>query len=125
LLAVDLKENRRFGSGVASRCPQVVGVSEEGDEVIRLRLEVESVKSPRGKGAVSHPVVAVVPVSLTTGVLGQRCGGGSEEGPGGPIGEGFQRESTALEVFSPWMVGESAAIQPSTPELRGFSKEGV
>jgi hypothetical protein len=44
-------------------------ITEEGQEVVGLGVEGEGVQGPEGEGGVSNPGVAIVPISVTTGMF--------------------------------------------------------
>jgi hypothetical protein len=58
-------------------------VADELHELVGLPVEVEVVKRLERERRVAHPAVAVVPVALTAGGLGERCG---ERGNRRPVG---------------------------------------
>ncbi len=100
-------------------------LGDEVQEVVRLPVEAQAVQAPQGKGRVADPGVAVVPVALAAGRLGQRGGGGRHHRPGGRVGQALQRQRRALQVGPPRMVREVAARQPVLPVMRGPHQPAV
>ena len=92
---------------------------EEAHEVARLLVEAEGVHRPEREGGVADPAVAVVPVALAAGGLGQRGGRRGDDRAGRSVGEALQHQGRALQVDAPGMVGEVAVAQPLAPELAG------
>ena len=68
---------------------------------------------------VAHPAVAVVPVALAAGRLGQRRGRGRHRRAGRGVGESLQRQRRALQMLAPAMVREAPAGQPVAPVVEG------
>ena len=99
----------------------LVALGDVGDEVevvVRLPVEPERVEAPQGEGRVADPAVAVVPVALAAGRLGQRGGRRGDDRAARRVGEALQRQGRALEVRAPRVVGERAAGQPVLPVVR-------
>ncbi len=90
-------------------------VGDEVEEVVRLPVEAEGVEAPEHEGGVADPGVAVVPVALPAGRLGQRGGGRGHHRSGGRVGEALEGERAALEVGAPRVVRELAVVQPVLP----------
>ena len=98
--------------------PGVAGhVGDEVEEVVGLGVEAERVEPPQREGRVAYPGVAVVPVALAAGRLGQRRRGGREHGPGGRVRQPLQGQRAALQEDPPRVVGEVAVADPLAPEL--------
>ena len=94
-------------------------VGDEAEEVVGLPVEAEGVEAPQRERGVADPAVAVVPVALAAGRLGQRRGRRRDERAGGRERQALERERAALEVRAPRMVGEVAPGQPVLPVVRG------
>ena len=94
-------------------------VGDEVEEVVRLPVEAERVEAPEHERGVADPGVAVVPVALAAGRLGQRGGGRGHERAGRRVGEALERERAALEVGAPGVVGEVAVVEPVLPVVGG------
>ncbi len=94
-------------------------VAEERDVVVGLPLEAEGVQAPQRERGVAHPGVAVVPVALAAGRLGQRGGGRGGDRAGGRERQALERQRAAGQVAAPAVVGEAAAGQPVLPVVRG------
>ncbi len=90
-------------------------VGHEVEEVVRLPVEAERVQPPEHEARVADPAVAVIPVALAAGRLGQRRRGRRDEGAGGRVGQALERQRRALQVAPPRMVGELALGQPLVP----------
>ncbi len=95
-------------------------VGDEVEEAVRLEVEPERVEAPQRERRVAHPAVAVVPVPLAAGRLGERGRRRRDQRAGGRVGEALQREGRPLEVAPPRVVGELALVQPAAPEVRGL-----
>ena len=94
-------------------------VGDEVEEVVGLPVEAERVEAPERERRVADPRVAVVPVALAAGRLGQRRGGGGDDRAGRRVREALERERAALEVGAPRVVGELAAVEPVLPVMGG------
>jgi len=75
------------------------------------------VQPPQRERRVAHPAVAVVPVALAAGRLGQRRGRGRHRRAGRRVRESLERECRALQVLAPPMVREAAAGEPVAPVM--------
>ena len=97
--------------------PVAVGleVGEELHELVGLPVEVQEVEGLKREGRVPDPGVAVVPVALSAGRLGQRGGGCRHRRAGRHVGEALDRERGALDRVAPAVVGEPGAAQPAPP----------
>ena len=73
-------------------------VGDEVEEVVGLPVEAERVEAPERERGVADPGVAVVPVALAAGRLGQRGGGGGDDRAGRRVGQALERERAALQV---------------------------
>ena len=82
-------------------------VGDEVEEVVGLPVEAERVEAPQHERGVADPGVAVVPVALAAGRLGQRGGGRRHHRAGRRVGQALQRERAALEERAPRVVGEA------------------
>ena len=77
------------------------------------------------EGRVAQPRVAVIPVALAPGRLGQR---GRQRGDccaGRHVGEALDRERRALDRLAPAVVGHARASQPVAPVARRGRQPGV
>ena len=92
-------------------------VVDEGEEVVGLAVEAERVQAPERERAVADPCVAVVPVALAAGGLGQARRGRREQGTGRRVGQALEGERAALQVGAPRVVGEDTLRDPLAPEL--------
>ena len=87
-------------------------VGDELHELVGLPVEVEPVQRLQREGRVAHPRVAVVPVALAAGRLGQR---GRERGDGRAgrhVGQALDRQRRALDRVAPAVVGDACRAQP-------------
>ena len=94
-------------------------VGDEVEEVVGLPVEAQRVEAPEREGGVADPAVAVVPVALAAGRLGQRGGGRGDHRAGGRVGEALQRERAALQEAAPGVVRELAVVEPVLPVVGG------
>ena len=97
----------------------VVGldVGDELHELVGLPVEVEPVQRLQRERAVAHPRVAVVPVALAAGRLGQRRREGGDGGAGRHVGQALDRERGAQDRLAPALVGDPGAPDPRAPEV--------
>ena len=93
-------------------------VLHEVEVVVGLPVEAERVQAPEHERGVAHPRVAVVPVALAAGRLGQRRRRRRDHRAGRRVGQPLQRQRAALQVRAPRVVGERAVRQPLVPEVR-------
>ena len=91
-------------------------VTEKPDNIVRLGLEAKSVESPHGKGGISNPGVAIVPVAVPTDMLGERGRRCRKDCSGGCVGKGLEGQNAPLEMLSTRVVGISSKIDPIPPE---------
>ena len=94
-------------------------VGDELHEVVGLPVEAERVQPPQRERRVAHPAVAVVPVALATGRLGQRGGRGGDRRAGRRVGQSLQRQRRALQMLAPPVVREAPAGEPVAPVVEG------
>ena len=92
-------------------------VGDEVQEVVGLPVEAERVQPPQRECRVAEPGVAVVPVPLAAGRLGQRGRRRGDDRPGRRVGQALERERRALQVLPPGVVGEAPAGQPVLPVM--------
>ena len=71
----------------------------------------------QGEGRVADPGVAVVPVALPAGRLGQRGRRRRHRRAGRHVGESLDRERRALDRVAPAVVGQARPAQPAAPVL--------
>ena len=90
-------------------------VGDEVEEVVRLLVEAERVERPEHEGGVADPAVAIVPVAVAAGRLGQRGGGRGDHRARGRVGQALERQRAALEVGAPGVVREAAVLEPLLP----------
>src|SRR5512133_3230953 len=95
--------------------PVLDPVGDEVEEVGRLAVEAEGAEGPEHERRVAQPAVAVVPVALAAGRLGQRGRRRGDHRSGRRIGQGLERERGPLQVDLPWMIGKAAAVDPLVP----------
>ena len=76
------------------------------------------------KVRVAHPGVAVVPVPLAAGRLGQRRRERRHGGPGRHVGEALDGQGRALDRVAPAVVGHPRPSQPRAPEPRRWRPAG-
>ena len=67
------------------------------DELLGLPVEVEPVQRLQGERGVAHPGVAVVPVALAAGRLGQRCRGRGDRRARRHVRQALDREHAARD----------------------------
>ena len=94
-------------------------VGDELHELVGLPVQVQEVQRLQGERGVAHPGVAVVPVALAAGRLGQRGGQRRHGGPGRHVGEALDGQCRALDRVAPAVVGHPRPSQPGAPEPRG------
>ena len=101
--------------------PVVVGleVGDELHELVGLPVEPEVVQRLQGEGGVPHPRVAVVPVPLAAGRLGQRRGQGGDRRTGRHVRQALDGQRRALDLLPPAVVGQAGAAQPGAPVAGG------
>ena len=101
--------------------PVAVGleIGDELHELLGLPVEVEVVQRLQREGRVAQPGVAVVPVALAAGRLGQRGRQRRHRRAGRHVREPLDRERRALDRIAPAVVGHARAAQPAAPEARG------
>src|SRR5215207_3176119 len=88
----------------------------EVEVVARFPLAAQGGESPEHEGRVAQPAVAVVPVALTAGCLGQRGRRRGDHRPGRSVGQPLQRERGPLQVDLPGVIREATAACPLVPE---------
>ena len=118
---------RRFGEVAPTVDPVhdlqgavVVGV-EVGDELhelVGLPVEVQEMQRLERERRVAHPRVAVVPVALAAGRLGQRRGQRGDRRSRRHVREPLDHERGALDRVTPGVIGDPRSPQPGTPEAR-------
>ena len=97
-----------FGSRSATNCMNSSASQSRLQPVQRLQRE----------GRVAHPRVAVVPVALAAGRLGQRGRQRGDRRAGRHVGQALDRERRALDRVAPAVVGDARASEPRAPEAR-------
>ena len=90
--------------------------ADELHELVGLPVEVEVVQRLERERRVPHPRVAVVPVALASGGLGQGRGERGDRGPRGHVGQALDRQSRPLDGLPVGVVGDARPAQPGTPE---------
>ena len=95
-------------------------IGHELHELVGLPVQLEPVERLEGEGRVAHPGVAVVPVALTAGRLGQRGGEGGHGGAGRHVGETLDRQGRALDGLAPAVVDIAGAPEPASPEASAW-----
>ena len=93
-------------------------VGDELHELVGLPVEVQPVQRLQRERRVAHPRVAVVPVALAAGRLGQRRGERRHRRPGRHVRQALDRQRRALDRVAPAMVGHPRPRQPVAPEAR-------
>ncbi len=96
----------------------VVGRLDVGDELhelVGLPVEAEPVQGLQGERRVAHPRVAVVPVALAAGGLGERGRRRGHGGAGRHVGEALDHERRALDRVAPAVVGDPRSVEPAAP----------
>ena len=93
-------------------------VADEVEEVVGLLVEAERVEAPEHEGRVADPRVAVVPVALAAGRLGQRRGRRRDHRAGRRVGQPLERQRAALQVGAPRVVGELAVARATRARSR-------
>ena len=91
-------------------------VGDELHELVGLPVEVEPVQRLQRERGVAHPAVAVVPVPLAAGRLGQRRGQGGDGRAGRHVGEPLDGQRRALDRAAPPVVRDPRLVQPVAPE---------
>ena len=94
-------------------------VGDELHELVGLPVQVEEMQSLKREGRVPDPGVAVVPVALPAGRLGERGGGRCHRRAGRHVGEALDRQRRALDRIAPAVVWQPRLPQPAAPELDG------
>ena len=97
----------------------VLGRLDVGDELhvlVGFPVQVEPVQRLEREGAVADPRVAVVPVALAAGGLGQRGRQRGDGRAGRHVGEALDRERRALDRVPPAVVRDPRPLQPGAPE---------
>ncbi len=92
----------------------------ERHEVGRLVVQPEHVKAPEREGRVADPGVAVVPVALAAGGLGERGRERRDHAAGRRVHQTLQGQGRALQFVAPGVVGELAPGEPAAPRLPGL-----
>ena len=127
LVAVEVQQHllgqRLLAADAVHDLQLVVGlrgdVADEVEEVVGLLVEAQRVEAPEHEGRVADPGVAVVPVALAAGRLGQRRGRRRDHRAGRRVGQPLERQRAALQVGAPRMVGELAVAEPLVPVVGG------
>ena len=88
-------------------------VGDELHELVGLPVEVQPVQRLQGEGRVAHPGVAVVPVALAPGRLGQGGGERGHRGAGRHVGQPLDRQRRALDRLPVAMVGHARPVEPA------------
>ena len=91
-------------------------VGDELHELVGLPVEVEPVQRLQREGRVAHPRVAVVPVALPAGGLGQRRRQRGHGRPGRHVRQPLDRERRALDRLAEAVVRDPGAPEPVAPE---------
>ena len=94
-------------------------VGDELHELVGLPVEIEPVQGLQREGRVAHPGVAVVPVALTAGGLGQRRRERRHRRPGRHVRQALDGQHRALDRIAEPVVGDARSPQPGAPEPRG------
>ena len=105
--------------------PVALEVGDELHELVGLPVEVEEVQRLQREGRVADPRVAVVPVALAPGRLGQRRGQRGDRRPGGHVGQALDGQRRALDRRHPLVVGQAGAGEPGAPEAGGLRQPPV
>ncbi len=100
-------------------------VGDEVEVVVRLPVEAERVKRPQHERRVPDPAVAVIPVALAVGALGQRSRRGRDQRPRGRVREALQRQGAPLQEAPPRVIREAAPIEPVLPVVGGPDEPAV
>ena len=127
LVAVEVQQHllgqRLLAADAVHDLQLVVGlrgdVADEIEEVVGLLVEAQRVEAPEHEGRVADPGVAVVPVSLAAGRLGQRRGRRRDHRAGRRVGQPLEGQRAALQVGAPRVVGELAVAEPLVPVVGG------
>ena len=98
--------------------------ADELHELARLLVEADHVQAPEREGRVPDPGVAVVPVALPAGRLGQRGGQRGDHRPGRLVGQPLERQRRALQGPAPGVVRERPPLQPAAPQVDGALRPG-
>ena len=107
---------------------QVLVLDPVGDEVevvARLPVEAEGRESPQHERRVPQPAVAVVPVALAAGRLGQRGRRRGDHRSGRSVGQPLERERGPLQVDLPGMIREATAADPLVPVRSRLGEPGL
>ena len=88
-------------------------VGDELHELVGLPVEVEPVQRLQRERRVAHPRVAVVPVALAAGRLGQRRRERRDRRAGRHVGQALDRQRRALDRLAPAVVGHAARAPAS------------
>ena len=91
-------------------------VGDELHELVGFPVERQEVQRLQGEGRVTHPGVAVVPVSFAARRLGQRRRERGNGGAGRHVGEALDGEGGPLDRIAPTVVRDPGASDPGTPE---------
>ena len=94
-------------------------VGDELHELIGLPVEPEQVQRLQRERRVAHPRVAVVPVALAPGRLGQRGRQRRDGRAGRHVGQALDRQRRALDRLAPAMVGKRSRRAPASAARSG------
>ena len=87
-------------------------------ELVRLPVQIQVVQRLEGEGRVAHPRVAVVPVALAAGRLGQRRGQRGHRRSGRHVRQAFDGERRPLQRRPVRVIDGARPPQPGPPETR-------
>ena len=91
-------------------------IGDELHELVGLPVQVQPVQRLQGERRVAHPAVAVVPVALTAGRLGQS---GRQRRHGGArrhVRQTLDRQRRTLDRLPVAVIGDPGPVQPPPPE---------
>ncbi len=98
-------------------------IGDELHELVGLPVEIEPVERLQRERGVSHPRVAVVPVALAAGGLGQRGREGRHGCARGHERQALDREHRPLDRHLQAVVGDASPREPTPPVACGGSDQ--
>ena len=100
-------------------------VGDELHELVRLPVEVQPVQRLQRERRVAHPAVAVVPVPLAAGRLGQAGREGRHRRPGGHVGQSLDHQRRPLDRLTVPVVRDAGPAQPVAARTPPSSPAGA